>query len=146
LSQLNLNEDRICKEGECRLCERLLFSVDHQVAAVLAAAALSVLSPAERPDSPLLVAPAIKAAPAILSTPPIFTAPSINRSPAVFSGATLWNVGGVGEMSSVDTRSASAIVSKAKFDGVNHHNQVPRQKNVIGYSLFVNRDTIAISA
>jgi hypothetical protein len=132
-----------------------MFLVDHQVAAVLAAAALSVLSSAERPVSPFFKAPAIDTASSLLSGSSINPAPSVKSFPAIFSGASLRYVAGVGEVSPVNTCPAPAVVSKVEFDCVMFHGPIPWQRNVIGYSLlvmvcslvigcslFVNRDQI----
>jgi hypothetical protein len=58
---------------------------DGEVATVFAAAALSVLSPAKRPDPPLLTAPAIETASSFLSASSIKAAASISTLPAVVS-------------------------------------------------------------
>jgi hypothetical protein len=70
-----------------------MFLANHEVAAVLAAAALSVFSPAERTDSPLLVTAAIDTTPSVLSASPIFTVSPILAVSAVFSAASFRNVG-----------------------------------------------------
>jgi hypothetical protein len=71
---------------------------DHEVAAVLAAAALSVPSTAQRPDSLFFKASAIDTASSLLSGSSIDPVPSIETFPAVLSAATLWNVAGIVKM------------------------------------------------
>jgi hypothetical protein len=66
---------------------------NHEVAAVLAAAALSVLSSAERPDSPLFNTPAIETASSFLPASSIKAAASVIAVSAVFSRAPFGNVG-----------------------------------------------------
>jgi hypothetical protein len=95
--------------------------VDHEIAAVLAATTPSAFSPVKGPDSPLLVVPAVEAASSILFDSSIKAAPPIKSSPAVFYRAPFGNVAGVREVSSIDARSAPAIVPGVEFHCVIRH-------------------------
>jgi hypothetical protein len=96
----------------CGLCERLVFLANHEVAAVLAAAALSVPSPAERPDSPFLITPAIDAAPSILPGSSVASAPPIRAISTVFAGAPFGNVAGIVKVPAIDSRTASSKIPR----------------------------------
>jgi hypothetical protein len=102
-----------------------MFLVDHEVAAVLAAAALSVPSPAKRPDSFFFKAPAIEAASSILSDSSIKAAPAVARLSPITPATPFRNMVCVGEVPSVNTCPAPAVVSKVEFDCVFGHGQGP---------------------
>ena len=119
-----------------------MISVDGEFAAVLAAAAISVPSPAERPDPCFLVTPSVHAASSVLSAPSICAAPAVDGLSTIASATPFWNVGGVGKVSPVNTRPAPAIISKVEFDCVIGHVLAPRKTKVIGYSVFINRSAV----
>jgi len=68
------------------------FSANHEVPAILAAAALSVLSSAKRPDSPLFITPAIDTTSSVLAASLVISVSPISAVSAVFSGASFGNV------------------------------------------------------
>jgi hypothetical protein len=102
-----------------------VISVDHEVAAVLPAAALSIFSAAQRPDSPLFNTPAIDTTSSLLSGSSIKAAPAVARLSPITPAASFGNVGGVGKVPPVNTRPAPAIVSKVEFDGGIGHSPNP---------------------
>jgi hypothetical protein len=112
-----------------RALREIIFLVDREVAAVFSAAALSVLSAAKRPDSPLFKTPAIETASSFLSASSIFPTPPVARLSPIASAASFGNVGGVEKVPPVNTRPAPAVVSKVEFDCVFGHGQRPPSRN-----------------
>ena len=107
----------------CRSC--LMILADHEVAAVLASAALYAPSTSQRPDSPFFKAPAVDTASSIMSAPSILAVSAVARLSPVLPEAPFRDMGGVGEVPSVNPGPAPAIVSKVEFDYVFGHSPDP---------------------